>query len=214
MKIIIVTICCFAINLAATAQRGKVVKAKTVAPQVTQIDQAVKPINVAIFGLPKQDKNLAQVTGTIKNETSYTFDFANISQGKYGIDVCSVYYKEEGKPGGLLNNRFCRNSAININKSNIVFEKINEKEYKYTIYNMPLNQKFIINLYYSPSIIAADDVYTTLDVNNLTNVALTGAFTEAQTNDTNFNLSPNYIATTAAQVLMQNITITNPIIVK
>jgi hypothetical protein len=228
IKIVLFAILFIAINISATAQKGKVLKATTAAPakptpitmapktEQAQVDQAivekVKAVDLSQFQvIPKQDPQLAKFTGTIKIESDSLFEFTDIKKfGTYIIYLNSVQYNwsTPTPAGGLLPVEYSfKNMLVDSWYKNVIVTKVNDRLYNYTIFNVPINVGVVVSFYYTDN--ASGDAFG----GTICSMKVTGAFTEKEIRRGNgiINASPNYQATIAGQVLaLPIITISNP----
>jgi hypothetical protein len=175
IKIALIAICFFAINSTANAQSGKVYRPRTTAPAtnipvvvavkdtpttqplstaVTQINQpkldALVQLATKQKPLPKQDPTKAMATGTIKIEADELVSFGEENHD-YFITLTDVKENPEyqNNSGGLVGMQYSfglGNATSYINDFEIVLKKVNAKEYKYDIYNIPTKTRFAIAL--------------------------------------------------------------------
>jgi hypothetical protein len=172
IKIALIAICYFAINITATAQSGKVYRPRTTAPAtnipvvvavkdtaVTQINQpkldALVQLATKQKPLPKQDPSRAIATGTIKNETDENIVFGE-ARAEYYLRILSVRENPDydKNPGGLIGLKYISGwdgfpspwSEPIRTGHEFVITKVNDKEWKYTLYNIELNHRRVIQI--------------------------------------------------------------------
>jgi hypothetical protein len=206
------TICYLATSFNAQAQKQKIYK--EAAKTVTEINKPYTEISAvdAIFKTPKQDKNLGQLTGIIKNETSYVLDFGNI-ENKYNLNLKECKYEKKVSGSGdvqLVDEGYFYVRELYVKQTNYVFEKINEKEYKYTIYNIPLNTNFVISVMYNYSSGGCTSCPNEPE-KILNSVVYENAYKMAGI--ISVTLKNPIIISTGGNIITQNITIKNPPVV-
>jgi hypothetical protein len=214
INLVLVTICCFTISFTAQAQKSRFAK-----PAATAAAQAQLPsvrdvaIVAAMNNLPRQNKNLAQFTGTIKIDSDSLFIFEHDDSKDKTIYTYMIYLHSI-QPGveknGIKLTEYDFSQPLNSHwYKNVVVNKVNDRLYNYTIYNVPLNTGVVIAFHHTAG--------STIGVYNgglLSKMSITNAFTNAITSYGfgKINASPNYQATIAGQVLtLPTVTISNPI---
>ncbi len=215
----ITAICLLATNFTANAQKGKkYYKAADVPVKADAVPVAIS-VGDLINKVPKQDKNLAQLKGTIKNEADSLFDLTDINTSptltnkeSYTIYLNEVIYNWSNvPPGGLMPVEYGFVSPItNTWYKNVVVTKVSDREFNYTIYNVPLNTGAVVAFHFNDPTGAAGAG----NGGRLCKMKVTGAFTDQQIYRGNnaINASPNYQATIAGQVLsLPTIIISNPL---
>jgi hypothetical protein len=227
IKIALIAICYFAINITATAQGGKVLRPRTTAPTTIPtpnptpapadptLATEIKAVDVSIYGkkIPKQDPQKAKFTGTIKIDADSLIKITDDeTYGSYIIFLNGVKYNlsEPTPAGGLVQFEYSFTNQISSTwYKNVVVTKVNDREYNYTIYNVPLNTGVVVGLQYKDPSGAAGSA----NGGPIKNMKITGAFSTEQifSRLNQVNASPNYQATIAGQVLtFPTITISNP----
>lgn len=159
-----------------------------------------------------QNTNLTQIKGTIKNESKYNFSFTNGNNRVAGQYLLSVYEVRE-KPKPTDGNTIVLNNYEVIklvNTPQIAITQINSKEFNYIIYNLPLNKKLIVNIYYRNMGTDHEEEFGT----QLRTVAVVGAHVESYPK-LQFGLYGAYINSglSLSSTIYQNITIKNRVIV-
>jgi hypothetical protein len=198
----------------AQAQKGKYAKPAGSGIKASQPYVGNAPIVAAFNNTPVQDKNLAQFTGTIKIDSDSLFVFENNNLNKTTFYTYMVYLKMiragEDKNGIKLVEYDFFETLTSAWYKNVVVTKVNERQYNYTIYNVPLNTGVVIGFHYI-------DPTRNGDFNGgpICKMRITNAFSDEQIyrGKGTINASPNYQATTAGQVLtLPTITISNPVV--
>ncbi len=166
-KVAIAATCLIATTFSANAQ--KVVRGRTSAQVATApISVAVKDttvkttlavsaglsqINKVIKPLPIQDPSRAIATGIIKNETDENMVFGEV-RGEYYLKVGSVRENPDynNNQGGLVGFKYITGwdgspnpwSEPTRTGYEFVITKVNDKEWKYTLYNIELNHRKVV----------------------------------------------------------------------
>jgi hypothetical protein len=173
-KIVLIAICLFTIQFNATAQkiiRGRTTAPVTTAPVTTQLaNTAITQINDAKVDalvqlanpLPKQSKMMGMATGTIKINTDSVIKFNNNSNiwETFSIKLGKVIENQSSQNnGGLIGFKYSFKGGLitgwdlleeyysKFNCAYVTYDKVNDREYTYKIYNIPLNIRFSIIVY-------------------------------------------------------------------
>jgi hypothetical protein len=206
ITVVLISICYLAISFTAQAQKSKFAK-----PAATAAVQAQLPNvrDVAIVAaMNPQNPKLTQITGIIKNETNYAFDFA-YSADKYFLTLNECNYEKRVSGTGdiqMITEGYFYANVMNIKQTDIVYEKINEKEYRYTVYNVPLKINFAIAFSFKSSDIGCKGCVIDFD-KDLKNVAIDNAY--KQTGLANIVIKNPYVSSYPGTIITQNITIKN-----
>jgi hypothetical protein len=208
ITVVLVTICYLATSFTAKAQKTKMYKAISGATQAQQPSVA----NVSIIAaMNPQNPKLVQVTGIIKNETDMAINFSqdDINTPGYRIIANKVENRQNlsTDPNVIELDRFILYGGIDLRNENqsmkYVIEKINDKEFRYTIYNMPINTSYILVLMVNgtdgPPIkenVVIDGALTITYLNTLKNYLFNGATMRITGN--------------AGTTITQNITLSKP----
>jgi hypothetical protein len=213
IKIAIVTLCYITLTFTTNAQKQKFVRASTnVNTMATQPGRGINVGDLVTQG-PKQDPTNAKFTGKIRIESDSLFQITD--NDIYNSYIVYLFQVERNAstpstPGGLvpLEYTFYQQSVMHWHK-NVVVTKINDREYNYTIYNVPLNKGMVVAFHYKdPSGARADALG-----GYMCKMKVTNAFTDEQIyrGNNRINATPNYQATMAGQVLtLPTIVISNP----
>jgi hypothetical protein len=218
IKVALIAVSFFTIQLNATAQKVKKGSVKMVSATPTNSGISVlETVAGNISYTPTQDPNLGRAIGFINIQADSLIEIdQNQVLGKYYIQLAKVKEnKTTQEPGGLAPLRYIFNNgylseadfpagtASNI-KLKIVLKKFNDKGYQYDIYNLPLNQKFVIQL------VKKVDVYTSNVVDNLCGYSLVNGFCVNGLQGK--EMTPNYVAVNKnGQIILQDIDIKNPV---
>jgi hypothetical protein len=158
-----------------------------------------------------QSSKLTKITGTIKNETDFPIDFSQDLNGQIRSELMAIKVLDRPylptDPNIIITERYELYNGDNIKNGNYqvsyLIQKINEKEFKYTIYNMPVNQQYIIALTLKNK--------TTAD-NLGNNLSVDGALSESyisQLKNNLFNGASMRTTANAGSTITQNITFRN-----
>jgi hypothetical protein len=213
IKLCIVAMCCVVTTINTNAQKQKMVRLGTnVGTIATQPGKGINVGDLVAQG-PKQDPTNAKFTGKIRIESDSLFQITdNDIYNSYIVYLFQVERNASNPstPGGLvpLEYSFYLPSVMHWHK-NVVVTKVNDREYNYTIYNVPLNKGMVVAFHYKdPSGARADALG-----GYMCKMKVTNAFTDEQIyrGNNRINATPNYQATMAGQVLtLPTIVISNP----
>jgi hypothetical protein len=207
------TICFAAISFDANAQKKKYSNDGTMSSTIAKPYIGNAAILKAMDNVktPYQNKSLAQFKGTININADVPVIFENNDFDKTTFYTYMIYLhtiKAGEEKGGikLVEYDFLLPLTSAWYK-NVVVTKVNDRQYNYTVYNVPLNTGVVVGLHY------LDPCKSCSTYGPLSNMTVTNAFNEDRIYNGRgaVNAMPNYQATIAGQVLtLPTITISNP----
>lgn len=133
----LVTICLLVTSFNAEAQKKKYAKDGAGSATAAQPYVGTDIIKVA----NPQNPKLAQIKGSIKIENENNFDFGTTNSSDKLV-VCEVEYTETTS-GGITMSGYKLKKILDLN-ANMVFTKVNNQLYTFTIYNVPLINNYVI----------------------------------------------------------------------
>lgn len=195
-------------NFNAQAQKTKLYK--EVSKAVTDVNKPIVSGAAldAILQTPRQDKNLGQLTGTLKIETSNAMIFGN-TEGTFSFSLKECKYVKNVTGTGaneIVDEYYSYVRGLDIKPTEYVFQKLNENEYRYTVYNVPVNTNFVISVMYNSTYKASEGNDAAEKIMN--SVIYVNAYKQSLI--ARAMLYNPLIITNAGSMITQNVTIKNP----